>query len=251
VVFPIDGGQLSASLRDLKGCFNVNILANVPDTSQNTANQQITNNDKPTPGQQIFSRLLQSIELNLDDQPDYSALAARLRDWIDDNQQPTGFEGREDEEYSGYLQPYRTADQLLVSTSELRTISGFEPELIEQIMPYLCAIPNHQDITINVNTIDPEQPELLASFYTNLSLDQARSILSARPANGFEEEDYSPLVPADAALIKGAAIVFESNFFAALIEVQLGNPKSPLKSIFQYDKSGPTVQLLARLGHND
>ena len=252
VVFPIEGGQLSASLKDLKGCFNVNMVATVPTSgNDNQDNQNPVNNDKATPGQQIFTRMLQLMPLELEQQPDFPALAARLRDWIDSNQLPTGFEGREDEEYSGYLQPYRTADQLLVSSSELRTISGFEPDLIAQLMPYVCVIPNHQDITINVNTIDADKPELLASFYTNLSLDQARNILSARPADGFDQDNFGPLVPADATLVKGAGIVFDSNHFAALIEVQLGNTKTRLKSLFEYDKSGSAVQLLARLGHND
>ena len=112
-------------------------------------------------------------------------------------------------------------------------------------------IPGQQDITINVNTIPEDQPELLSSFYNNLSIDDAASILTSRPVDGFDGEDYSPLLPAEAKLLTGASVQFSSQYFAAKIEVELGGTKTQLKSLLFYDKSGPEVQLLARLGHND
>lgn len=249
VVFPIDGGQLTASLKDMRACFNINMLATVTGKSNEDDNQR--NASRTFTGQRIFVKLLQNLPIELTNLPDYEALSSRLRDWIDADQIPSGFEGREDEEYSGYIQPYRSAGQLMVSVSEIRTVSGFEPELVELILPYLCAIPNQQDITINVNTIPVDQPELLSSFYDNLSLDEAASILSSRPENGFDEQEYSPLLPAEAKLLPGASVQFSSQFFAAIIEVELGGTKTQLKSLLFYDKSGPEVQLLARLGHND
>lgn len=246
VVFPIDGGQLMAAVQDLRSCFNLNTLA---ETGGATDSQN--NFDKASPAQQVFRRLLILSAAKAGIDVDANILAARARDWLDADAMPTGFEGREDEEYTGYAQPYRTANQQITSISELRTISGFEPKLVDWLEPLVCVIPGNTDLTINVNTINEEQPQLLASFFEDLSVDEAASILASRPEDGFTEEDFDPLLPADAQLIKGASLSFSSDYFAALIEVDLGNTKTRLKSLLFYDRSKPAVQLLARMGHND
>ncbi len=264
VVFPIDGGQLTAELADLRSCFNVNMvtpgIANNTDTegtdstgadNSGSGNASITDNEKKTPGQRVFENLVNHLSREATDLPEASVLGARLRDWVDFDTIPSGFEGAEDQEYMGYEQPYRTANQNLVSVGELRTISGFSAEIIEVLQPYLCVVPDNNDLVINVNTIAAEQPELLASFYDNMTLDTAASILAARPVDGFTKADYDPLVPADMSLIPGAAIDFTSEYFAATIEVQLGDTRTRLKSLLFYNKGAGTVQTLARLGHND
>ncbi|MEL0068586.1 MAG: type II secretion system minor pseudopilin GspK [Gammaproteobacteria bacterium] len=258
VVFPIDGGQLTASLTDLRGCFNINMMgarsASNPigeDQSQRVA----VDNNKALPGQMVFQNLLRFIAQQSTDaeigaiQPEL--LAARLRDWIDTDSVPAGFEGAEDQDYMGFVQPYRAANQKIVSVSELRTVSGFTPDLIDVLAPYVCVIPDNEDLVINVNTIPVERAELLAALYENMTLDTARSIISSRPAGGFESEDYDPLVPADSQLIKGVSVDFTSSYFAAMIEVELGQTRTRLKSLLFYNKSGSAVQTLARLGHND
>lgn len=249
VVFPIDGGQLSASLHDLRGCFNVNMV--LASAASGTDSEQAGDSENKLVGEKIFSRLLQLIPLELDQPIEPAALAARLRDWLDEDQRPSGFDGREDEEYTGYEQAYRTGDQPLTSVSELATISGFTPALMKQLEPYVCAIPDNSDLVLNANTIPAEQPELLASFYEQLTVEEARQILSGRPGDGFTSETYQPLLPAEARLMQGASISFDSSYFAARIEVDLGTTKTRLKSLLFYDKSGSTVQLVARLGHND
>ena len=259
VVFPIDGGQLTASLTDLRGCFNINMMsarANADNPNRDEQQQQQpVDNSKALPGQLVFQNLLRFL-LQQSTDPELSAiepelLAARLRDWIDTDSIPAGFEGAEDQDYMGFVQPYRAANQKIVSVSELRTIRGFTPDLMALIEPYICVIPDNEDLIVNVNTIEVERAELLAAMYENMTPDTARGIITARPAAGFEPADFDPQVPADAKLIRGVTVDFTSSYFAAKIEVQLGQTTTRLKSLLFYNKSGSAVQTLARLGHND
>lgn len=261
VVFPIDGGQLTASLSDLRSCFNVNTVTpglvkndnTVDDGTSDIGNEtaSINNNEKKTSGQMVFENLINYLSQQTTELPEARLLAARLRDWVDPDTVPSGFEGAEDQEYMGYEQPYRTANQNLVSVGELRTISGFSAEIMDVIQPYICVIPDNNELVINVNTIAAERPELLASFYENMTVATAADILASRPVDGFTQSDYDPLVPADMLLIKGASIDFTSAYFAARIEVQLGDSTTRLKSLLFYNKATSSVQTLARLGHND
>ncbi|PCJ49385.1 MAG: hypothetical protein COA74_05870 [Gammaproteobacteria bacterium] len=253
IQFPIDGGSIKAELKDLRSCFNLNGILSSEKTSSNETPQAEQAN-QPLAGELVFIELLESLELP-DVQP--KALAATLRDWIDEDQQPSGFEGREDYEYSGYTLPYRTADTQLGSRTELATISGYSPEVIELLLPYVCVIPNEATLILNVNTISVEQPELLSSFYDKLDNAQATSILNSRPSGGFEESDFNTQLPADAILHKGAFIDFTSSYFAVSINVELDRARVNLKSLLHYQGStngqeqANKVQVIARLGLDD
>jgi len=246
IVFPIDGGTISAELKDLRSCFNLNgILANEKsDTDQADQDQE----NAPLAGEVVFSELLKSLELS-DTEP--TALAATLRDWIDQDQQPSGFNGREDYEYSGYTLPYRTADTFIGSRTELATISGFSTTVIEQLLPYVCIIPDEPSLILNVNTISTEQPELLSSFYDKLDKTQASNILNSRAEQGFTEEEYNTQLPADAILRKGTSINFTSAYFAVSIKVEIQRARVNLKSLLHYQEQSEDVLVIAHLGLDD
>jgi general secretion pathway protein K len=250
IVYPIDenGNNITGTLKDLRSCFNLNALAQGA-TINNEQAQQEPLEDKALPGERLFAELLTDLQLETELPPE--ALAARLRDWVDDDQRPAGFEGREDYEYTGYSLPYRTADNLMVSLSELNTISGFTPKLVEAIKPYICAIPGVTELTLNVNTIEVEQAALLSSLYDKLDLSTAVSILSARPQNGYDQEGFNAQLPAEAQLHPGASVDFTSPYFQLKATVALGRARVAIQSLLEYDASAKKVSVLARLGIND
>lgn len=243
IVFPIDGGSITAKLKDLRSCFNLNGIL-----GESSKNNPPEDANKQLPGEKIFAELLKSLQLS---EIEPEALAARLRDWMDSDQQPAGLEGREDYEYSGYNLPYRTADTLLGSRSELATISGFNSDIIIRLLPYVCIIPGDTSLVLNVNTIATDQPELLSSFYDKLDKNTASSILSGRPTIGFDSNEFNSQLPADAKLHDGATIAFTSDYFSVLAQVELGRARVNLKSLLQYQKQNDKVLVLARLGSND
>ena len=246
IVFPIEGGKISAELKDLRSCFNLNgILAT--DVNSKPEGQEGRENT-PLAGEIVFTELLKSLEL-ADIEP--KALAATLRDWVDEDQQPSGFDGREDYEYSGYTLPYRTADTFIGSRTELSTISGFNSTIIEQLLPYVCIIPDEPTLILNVNTISVDQPELLSSFYDKLDKSQATSILNSRPEQGYDEAEFNTQLPADAVLHKGAFIEFSSAYFAVSIKVEVQRARVNLKSLLHYQEQSEDVLVIAHLGLDD
>ena len=251
IVFPIDGGNLAAELKDLRSCFNLNgILGDAAkdETDEKTA-AALNDNNKPLDGEKVFAELIKA--LKFEQEMPAEALAARLRDWIDSDQQPAGLEGREDYEYSGYSQPYRTGDSPLGSRTELSTISGFTADLVARLLPYVCVIPGVSELVLNVNTIADDQPELLSSFYNKLDTNTAASILSARPVEGFDQESFNTQLPAEATLHKGAKIDFTSPYFSVTATVELGRARINLKSLLHYKAETSDVTVLTRLGIND
>jgi general secretion pathway protein K len=249
IIFPIEGGAISAELKDLRSCFNLNgVLLELDAEANKDDEKPVQENNKPLPGEKVFAELLIALELQ-DVQPE--ALAARVRDWIDKDQQPAGFEGREDYEYTGYNLPYRTADTLLGSRTELAAVSGFSADLVARILPYVCVIPGVTELVLNINTIPIDQPELLSSFYDHLDTNAALSILNARIIDGYDQSSYNEQLPAEAKLHEGVRVEFSSPYFSVVSNVQLGRARVSLKSLLHYQAESNDVTILARLGVDD
>lgn len=107
-MLPIEGGTLSGQLVDLQGRFNLNNLGADPQGASY----------KVYAAQ--FARLLQ-----LTSEMDGNAaqeFTERIHDWIDPDQEPSGFGGAEDTEYLGFDPPHRAANRLIESPSELLAI---------------------------------------------------------------------------------------------------------------------------------
>ncbi|HKY91797.1 MAG TPA: type II secretion system minor pseudopilin GspK [Nevskiaceae bacterium] len=108
VNLPIDGGTMSGQLVDLQGRFNLNNLGA----------------DPQGPAFKVYAAQFARI-LELSSEMDTNAaqeFIERIHDWIDPDQEPSGFGGAEDTEYLGMDPPHRTANRLLESPSELLAI---------------------------------------------------------------------------------------------------------------------------------
>ena len=72
-------------------------------------------------------------------------------DWIDEDNNVTGIGGAETAYYTSLDKPYRPANQLFASVSELRLVKGMTEELYLHLLPLVSALPE-TDTQINVNT---------------------------------------------------------------------------------------------------
>jgi len=144
-LFPVPGGGVSARLLDQQRCFNLNNLS----ASNTTLAQQTI----------IYRNLLQQAEI---DSALHSTLVDSLLDWLDDNDiaQPMGAEF---DYYIGLEQPYRSANQLMITPTELRMVKGYTPEIISQLRPYVCVIPAI-NTAININTASLEMLESIPAL---------------------------------------------------------------------------------------
>ena len=80
-----------------------------------------------------------------------------------------------------------TANSFFASTSELRLVKGFNPLVMEKVLPFVCVIPDSELLAINVNTLPNESAIILSSLIDGLSLSGAESVLSSRPEEGFDD----------------------------------------------------------------
>ena len=176
VPYPVDNGTLQGKIVDLQACLNLNALrAQAPAGSTSRTN----------PAHTALLALLENIE-DLQSDESEEAMADSVFDWLDEDS-ITYRSGAEEDEYLSRQFPYMTANSYFSSTSELRLVKGFNPLVMEKILPYVCVIPGSDLLKINVNTIDPEHALLLSALIAGLDLSGAEAVLSARPEEGFND----------------------------------------------------------------
>lgn len=136
---PVDEGGLRGGVSDLQGRFNLNNLA-------------VTDPPRYLKELAVFIRLFELATEG--DEYQARAIADAVRDYIDNNSEPTGSDGAEDADYLGMDPARRVPNQPMASVSELLAVKGMTPVLYGKLAPFLCALPKI-GTTINVNTASP------------------------------------------------------------------------------------------------
>lgn len=263
IVFPFEGGQMQASVKDLQSCFNLNSIAYVANNNGNNNNPNNFNNEQnqppnpnalgvngfaaPTTGQRIFEELINQLRL---DGVSPQALASTTRDWIDEDDNPAGPDGAEDEYYTALEPAYRTANGLIAHTSELRSIKDFNAEVYNKLLPYICVLPEQRVNQINVNTIDNEHAEKLLYAILNSQQIQVANIKQAidnRGKNGYEtvEEFIDQLGVQPRNIPNLNLLSVTSDYFLVDAVAQMGKTRVHMKSVFKRD-SGNNFEIVSR-----
>ncbi len=205
---PIDGGEVTGSLRDLQGRFNLNNL--------------VSGNKVVGVSQQRFNRLLQRVKLPID-------LSDAVIDWIDPNDIPRATGGAEDGFYMGRLPPYRAANMPLLSTSSLRLVRGFGAQAYAVISPWVTTLP--PGTSINLNTA----PEMVLSTL-GLSADQVTAIIKLRDKYPFKSLATflaNPILQGQK--INSSRLSVRSQFFLLRAEAHLGKTQTILYSVLRVE----------------
>ncbi|TMO76746.1 general secretion pathway protein GspK [Pseudoalteromonas sp. S3776] len=176
--YPVDNGTLSGKITDLQACLNLNALGEAPDPNSTS---------KTNPAHKALFALLENIE-DLPAEESEEAMADSVFDWLDENS-ITYRSGAEEDEYLSRDYPYMSANSLFASPSELRLVKGFNPLVMEKVLPFVCVIPGSPLLSINVNTLLPEQALILSAMIDELSLSGAEAVIAARPETGFDSVD--------------------------------------------------------------
>lgn len=221
VTLPVDHGVIAGHLEDLQGRFNLNNLA-----SNGAGKNGSGGNNNAGLYFQQFTRLLENIP-GIDPFA-ASELAPAIRDWIDadSDRQPNG--GAEDDYYMALEQPYRAANQLMLSPSELGAVKGMTPELYAALLPYVTALPQ-TGTKINVNTAPLP---VLASLSENPGNLQAfmKARLS-KPAENISElakSDVFGLAPD----LQNLADV-RTDYFELQADIQIGDGRQPMFAVLR------------------
>ncbi len=218
---PVDGGTIVGRLEDLQGRFNLNNLIGADGMENELVRQQ-------------FERLL----LLVDADP---GLAGAVVDWLDPDTEQRFPTGGEDVAYSDADPPYRTANSMITSPSELMAITGFDREIYQRLAPYVTVLP--RGTKINVNTASNV---VLASLSDDIDLGTADSLIEERAGAGFLDIDstFEGLVEPDVLQeIDGV-----SDHFMLTATVTLGSNQLTMRSVLQRDRSGITRAVFRSLG---
>ncbi len=186
--FATDYGWIAGSLEDMQGRFNINNLAQRGETPSGQL----------TPAQQQLIRLLQTLGLEQElSQEEAQALTEAITDWVDGDDEVTGFGGAETDYYAD-LEPTagRAANRPIATPSELRWVRGMTPEIYRALAPLITAWPQTGG-ALNINTAPPP---VLASInvkgdLTPLPKADLETLLQARGEIGFDTVEVVFAVP--------------------------------------------------------
>lgn len=218
---PIDGGELFGAIEDLQGRFNVNNLIG-------------HDGEVDQPSLQQFQRLL--IALDLD--PRFAGLTA---DWIDADQEAGFPDGAEDPIYTGMTPPYRTANQLLSSASEVAAIEGIDKASMDVLSAHIVALPGRTGINVNTAT-----GPVLQSLDENLSESDIEGLLAEREGTGFVDigKTFSPLVTPEVM----NQLEESTDFFRLKVTVRIDTVRIIYFSILERGPRGAVTPILRTLG---
>ncbi len=219
---PIDGGELFGDIEDLQGRFNVNNLID--------ANGEVD----PLVLEQ-FQRLL--LALGLD--PRFAGITA---DWIDANQDAQFPDGAEDSIYTGMTPPYRAANQLLSSASELAAIEGMDKTTLDALLPHIVALPGRTLINANTATVP-----VLQSLDNRITIADAEILVAERAESGFSSmgSSFAGLMdPDDITRLLSET----SEFFQLKVIVRVDTVRISYYSILERGGQGAVTPILRSLG---
>lgn len=226
---PIDGGELSGSIQDPQGRFNLNNLVKKEKNTETGEETFVINRVEL----ERFRRLLGVLELD-------PSLAEMVLDWIDADIDAR-FPGAEDGAYMGKEVPYRTANRPLASASELLLVEGFTPEIFQRIEPFVTALPG--GTTLNVNTIPEDKPELVMSLAEGIGRGDAESVLQARGKEGFPSVKEFLAHPAFAGRVgqgQEQGLSVATNYFMVTTYVSLARMTLTTHSLVERSAEGNT-----------
>ncbi len=218
---PVDGGTIVGRLEDLHGRFNLNNLVGADGRENELARRQ-------------FERLLASVEVD-------PALAGAVVDWLDPDTEMHFPTGGEDVAYSDGDPPYRTANSMITSPSELMAIEGFDREGYRNLAPYVTVLPT--GTKLNVNTASDV---VLASLSDDIDIGTAGALVEQRADEEFIDigATFEGLVDPDMLQeIDGV-----SDHFLLTATVTLGSNQLTMRSVLQRDRSGITRAVFRSLG---
>jgi general secretion pathway protein K len=219
--FPIEGGDVTGTIVDLQGRFNVNNLID-------------DNGEVEQKSLERFRRLLQALEID----PRFAGLAA---DWLDRNAEASFPDGAEDSIYTGILPPYRSANQSLTSASELAALEGMDRQSFRILRPHITALPGRTNVNVNTAT-----GAVLQSLDENMSASDVEGLISERESAGFADIQtaFSSLVTPDVL----NTLEDKTNYFQLKVVVRIDTVRVTLYSLLQRGPQGSVTPILRSLG---
>ncbi|KMV29439.1 type II secretion system minor pseudopilin GspK [Photobacterium swingsii] len=175
--YPLEGGDAVGDILDRQACFNLNALSAVaPEPDRSTKPYLI----------KVLQALLEESGIE-----SYEAEVMTESAWefVDPDDTVQSAFGAEDSTYEGFKPAYLPANHLMADMSELRAVNGVTATAFNQVKRAVCALPV-DTFKLNVNTVSENNAALLAALFTpELSVSDAKTLLTNRPYDGWQNVD--------------------------------------------------------------
>lgn len=234
---PIENGFLAGQISDMQGRFNLNNLGldNTPTTDGTGTGPAFQK------WQIVFIRLFEQLEI----EPALARpISEAIKDWIDRDQNPTPYDGAEDNEYLGNSResgqpPYRAANRPMMSVTELMAVKGVTPEIYRALLPYVSALP--VKTTINVNTAPEPVLRALVAQPSPLLEEFIRSRVEKPIENIGELTNTGALTGNDVDI---GMLGTGSQFFQLRADANIGNSHVAIYSLYYRPQTGAPLVLM-------
>ncbi len=220
---PVEGGYVSGYIEDLQGRININNLQ-----QKDAAGKR---------AQARLKRLLAQLEIN-------QGLINLLLDWIDADQEVRFPEGAEDGYYLGLQPPYRAANRILQSTSELMLLKDMTRKQIDKLKPFISTLP--QTTAININTASVE---VLMTLADDLSATEIQALVKKREDKAYQKvADFLAEKVFVGKNISAEDLSVSSNYFLLHAEAGIGTLTRYRTCLFERSDKGQVKTLMRSEG---
>ncbi|WP_230458162.1 MULTISPECIES: type II secretion system minor pseudopilin GspK [Serratia] len=206
-------GEVAIRLRRVDACFNVNALIRAAGPTEVGDSEGVP----PNKERRIFMLLLNNLGIA-------DAQAGAIADAIVARAYGEGY--------------------LMGDISELRELAGIDRELYLRLAPQLCAAPD-AELQINPDAVDEARLPLLRAMLMNaLGGERLRTLLAARPPQGWQTLTFLSQEKALQALDDDALderLKFDDSRWIAQLQLTLNDGRYRLVSAWQPGQSGITV----------
>ena len=213
-------GNLKADIIELQGRFNLNNI--VLDGKANDEEVQ------------RLKRLLTYLEIK-------TALVDALLDWVDADMKITLPHGAEDETYSKFKPPYRSANVPFADISELLRIKGMTLKIYNKLLPFIYVADGYQ--SININTASAV---VLRTLAADIKKNQAESLYRASGKPFKDIAEFLKDEAIDGITVNKESISVVSHHFLLSGHIDMGKNTLMFMSQLKRDDSG-AVTVLKRL----
>ena len=199
---PLDNGEIGGEITDQHGLFNVNALVRGGVMQPEAAAR--------------YARLLALLGLP-------ATLGPGLIDWLDGDGEATPGGGAEDGFYAALEPPRAAPNRPLVTPDELALVTGYTPEVLARLRPFVTALPPSASVAVNVNTAPPE---VLAATLDGLTLADANRLAAARGTRPFlTVADFRSRLPSGIP-VNELTLAVRSDGFVVRVEVRQGEVRA-------------------------
>lgn len=206
-----DEGQLHIQIIERQACINVNALADEP-------LREVT--------RQRLGRLAQEVDVE-------QSWINPLLDWVDENQDLAGSDGREDEYYIGLEPHYRTGDTAMASRAELPLLD-LDVEVLQKVAPYICMLP--AELGVNVNRASDI---LLKAMSPDFGDEQVNAITARIQSSGFTDiNELSSLEALENISLTAEDWRVDSRFIDVYVTLEKEDEQRTLHSMLWKDENG-------------